>query len=85
MGQLAVGDLDRIEGGAGNLGRDRGNGGDGMAVIQHLGDGKAVFLNVAQEIIVLRQKVGPGDHGLDAGHGLGCRSVDGENFGMGVG
>ena len=88
-------DVDQVQGFLGGVSADRGDGGNGVAFVKGLVLGHDV---VAQELEVDHRalgqvrspaggfhNVGAGDHGADAGRGLGAAGVDGLDAGMGVG
>ena len=56
VGKLFVSDLDRLKRGLGNGRRGRGDGGDGMAIVQRLVPGHAVVLHIAERVIHVQGK-----------------------------
>ena len=94
VGQRLVGDLDELGGAARGGGARRGDGGDGVTVIEGLiarhdvgGQVAEIDLRLAggEELgAVERGEIGRGDDRLDARRRLGFRRVDGEDAGMRV-
>ncbi len=84
MGQDLIVDLDQLQRRLRGRGVDRGDGGDGVAVIKRLVAGHAVVLHVADEIVLVRRQIGRGQDRLDARQRLRGRGVDRLDPGMGV-
>ena len=68
MGQNLIIHLDQFQGSLGRVHVDCGNGCHGVAVIQHLLTGHAVFQNVAHAAVATRQvrQISRSNHGFHA-------------------